>query len=45
MQKRYASAGPNKQMYEIYNMSIRESNQQANSFRSGFPKQNNFLNN
>lgn len=25
MEKRYASAGPNKQMYEMYNMSLRQS--------------------
>lgn len=25
MEKRYASAGPNKQMYEMYNLSMRDS--------------------
>lgn len=38
MEKRYASAGPNKQMYEIYNMSIKQSMptyDQSNNFTVG----------
>lgn len=38
MEKRYASAGPNKQMYEIYNMSIKQSlpiYDQSNNFTGG----------
>jgi hypothetical protein len=29
MEKRYASAGPNKQMYDMYNMSLRNSNEHS----------------
>lgn len=34
MARRYASAGPNKQMYDIYNMSIRQSGDPGHSYRT-----------